>query len=246
MRRKVWFQDQVFDDISRLVGKCIKITIPQPILKFCEGNLITATFLSQMIYWSDRGGSRDGYIFKRYKEWEEEIGLSVHQIKKSARWCQERGFLEIKLKKANGVPTKHYRFHYENFTTQFRNYLESENENLENQDSKNQDSLTKITHTLQTETTHKLNQDTEQNTPHASFERCVGGVRKEVDSTLGNGSGFQSLGEIFRMIQLTTDLEEEHLKNTSEVTKSKKEKNDSHPDEELMERRDYARTSNAN
>jgi transcription initiation factor IIE alpha subunit len=72
------------------------------------GDVKAAIFLNQCVYWSDKGGRKDGYFFKSDKEMAQELGLSIGVIRRIKRTLLERGFIQMKLKKAYGAPTSHY------------------------------------------------------------------------------------------------------------------------------------------
>ncbi len=73
------------------------------------GDINQALFWQQIYYWSDKGQDPDGWIYKNKKELEEETTLSRHQQDRARKKLEERGYLETKIKKANGSPTLHYK-----------------------------------------------------------------------------------------------------------------------------------------
>ncbi len=73
------------------------------------GNIESAIILSQLLYWQDKVIDGEMWIYKSYKDWYIETGLSERQIKKARNTLEKMGFLETKIKKARGVPTLHYR-----------------------------------------------------------------------------------------------------------------------------------------
>ena len=98
--------------ISNLIisysGQQRTINIPVLYLELLE-DYNTAVILNQLIYWSDRSSRTDGYFFKSYKEWAEEVFLSQYQVKKSIDKLKKLGLVETKLKKSYGSPTLHYK-----------------------------------------------------------------------------------------------------------------------------------------
>lgn len=105
-------QRAIHDLIRSLAGTDNKIVAHRTLCDYM-GSLEGGVFLSQLLYWSDKG--KDGWFFKSYREWEEEIYLTEYQVKKCAKLCVERGFLETELKKAKGAPTVHYRLDFDKF-----------------------------------------------------------------------------------------------------------------------------------
>lgn len=94
--------------IATYSGNERHITIPKIYLELTN-DYPTAALLNQMIFWSDKTKRRDGFFYKTYKEWEEETFLSEYQVRRASKKLKELGFLETKLKKANGSPTLHYK-----------------------------------------------------------------------------------------------------------------------------------------
>lgn len=101
-----------YNDMKLLIatysGNERHITIPKIYLELTN-DYPTAALLNQMIFWSDKTKRRDGFFYKTYKEWEEETFLSEYQVRRASKKLKELGFLETKLKKANGSPTLHYK-----------------------------------------------------------------------------------------------------------------------------------------
>jgi len=89
-------------------------TVPKVYVQY-TGDITTAILLNQIIFYSDKSKRNDGYFYKSYKEWEEEICLSERQVRYSAKKLKNKGILKTKLMKANGSPTVHYKFLFDNF-----------------------------------------------------------------------------------------------------------------------------------
>ena len=102
--------------IKQVSGQHNTLTINRVYLDLLEGDVKTALFLSQVIYWSDKGSRNDGWFYKTDKEWLEEICLSDYECKKARDKLTELGVLEVDKKKANGVPKMHYRMEWENLS----------------------------------------------------------------------------------------------------------------------------------
>jgi len=99
-------QERLFSTIKERIGECNKIAVPSFLIHMLD-DIKAAVFLSQLVYWSDKGKRRDGYIFKSGKEWEIELGLSKHELARVRKLVSP--YVEEKLVKANGTPTIHYR-----------------------------------------------------------------------------------------------------------------------------------------
>lgn len=112
---------QIIATIKALTGQANILTIPRLFVDF-TGSLDTALFLSQVLYWSDKG--RNGWFYKTYADWQKEICLSEYQVRKSAKKLRSLGTLETKVKKAHGNPTVHYRLKIDEFSVSFLKFLQ--------------------------------------------------------------------------------------------------------------------------
>ena len=173
---------QMRDLIARFSGQGNVIAIQRPYIAF-TGSLSTALLLSQIIYWSDRGHSEDGYFYKTYTEWEEEIGLSEYQVRKSATKLTSMGILTTRVKKANGNPTVHYKLKMPEFSESFLKFLGFDGEETSETEAKelrdgnlnfSDSSIASITTESTSKTTTKNGGDAAASLPHP-----VGTPRKD-------------------------------------------------------------------
>ena len=109
-------RDKIKNLIINFSGKDNVIPIPVIYIKLLEDYHVAA-FLNQLVYWSDKTKRTDGYFYKTYKEWHEELRLSRYQIDKSIAKLKELGLIETALKKANGAPTLHYKLNTDKLST---------------------------------------------------------------------------------------------------------------------------------
>ena len=100
-------QKEIFNLLTKTVGQANILTIPTLFLKKLNGNHVAALFLSQLIYWTDK--TQDGWIFKSYSDWENEIFVKEKKLREIKKELEELGLIETKIQKAYGVPTVHYR-----------------------------------------------------------------------------------------------------------------------------------------
>ena len=94
--------------ISSFSGQDRMITVPRIYIELV-GEYPAAALLNQIVFWSDKSKRKDGFFYKTYKEWEEELALSEYQVRRCVKQLEEKGVVETKLKKANGSPTLHYK-----------------------------------------------------------------------------------------------------------------------------------------
>ena len=120
------------DFVKRLLfsysGSERNIVIPESLIKVA-GDLQSAALLNQCIYYTDITKRTDGYFYKTYKEWQEEIYLSKYQVNKIIGRFEKLGIVETKKKKANGAPTIHYRVNMENLIDLMAETFEKLDEN---------------------------------------------------------------------------------------------------------------------
>lgn len=73
------------------------------------GSIEKGQYLSQLYYWSNRTKIPGGWIAKRHEDWYQEIRVKAHSIRRFSKEFSRRGFLEMKLKKFDGVTMPHYK-----------------------------------------------------------------------------------------------------------------------------------------
>ena len=134
--------DDIKSVISTFSGTERHITVPRVYLEML-GDFNTAAFLNQLIFWSDKTRRKDGYFYKTYTEWNEELLLSEYQVRRSAKILKEEGFIDTKLKRANGSPTLHYKVNMDKLSESILKKLKNRNlTNLSNDSEVSSVSLT--------------------------------------------------------------------------------------------------------
>lgn len=98
--------------VTKFSGQHNTFTVPKIFVKL-TGDFTTAILLNQIVFYSDKSKRTDGFFYKTYKEWEEEVCLTERQVRYSANKLKKMGLIETKLKRANGAPTVHYKLHYD-------------------------------------------------------------------------------------------------------------------------------------
>jgi len=169
------FKHQVYDIISQFSGQNNIITINVAYVDFV-GDIETAILLSQIIYWTDRTTRNDGFFYKTDEDWQEEIRLSKYAIRKARKKLEEMGFLETKVKKANGNPTVHYRLDRHRFVESFISFLRNRKNEIaktKKRNCENKISLTEITTETTTEITTSIVND---KNIYQFYEQSFGGT----------------------------------------------------------------------
>jgi len=121
-----------FRTIQLLTGDENKITLQRLYCEAMGGDLAGGAFLGEIIFWCDKGKSPDGFFYRSSKEWNERVYLSEYQIRKYAKLCQEFGFLETDIRKANGAPTTHYRLNQKIFSEWIMEFSRIHSEKIQN------------------------------------------------------------------------------------------------------------------
>lgn len=146
-------RDYIASVISKFSGQNNVIPIPVIYLEITE-DYPAAALLNQMVYWSDRTKRRDGYFYKSYQEWHEELYLSEYQVRRATNKLKSLGLVETSLKKANGAPTLHYKVDTKEVSEWILKKLKNGNLTNSSMDTEEtQESLTEITTETTTENT---------------------------------------------------------------------------------------------
>lgn len=128
--------------IASFSGNERHITVPKIYLEL-TGDFNTAALLNQMIFWSDKTKRKDGFFYKTYLEWEDELTLSEYQVRRAVKSLKDKGLVETKLKKANGSPTIHYKINMDVLSDSIIKKLKNRNiTNLSNDTKESEETLT--------------------------------------------------------------------------------------------------------
>ncbi|MEB7677865.1 conserved phage C-terminal domain-containing protein [Staphylococcus saprophyticus] len=147
-------RDYISSIITQFSGQNNVIPIPVIYLKITE-DYPSAALLYQMVYWSDRTSRKDGYFYKSYNDWFQELHLTEYQVRRATNKLKTFGFVDTALKKANGAPTLHYKVDTKEISEWILKKLKNGNlTNLRMDTEETQESLTEITTEITTETTN--------------------------------------------------------------------------------------------
>ena len=100
--------DDLVNELGRFSGHENIISISRPFAEFM-GSLQDGAILSQMVFWSDKGRANDGWFYKTYDEWREELVVTKYAVSTLSKKLVKLGLLETKVKKVKGTPTVHYK-----------------------------------------------------------------------------------------------------------------------------------------
>lgn len=73
------------------------------------GDIESAIYYQQILYWADKGKRKDGFIYKTKEELEAETTLTRDQQDRVRKNLVKLGWLEVKNMRANGHNTLHYK-----------------------------------------------------------------------------------------------------------------------------------------
>lgn len=139
--------------VKQFSGQDNIVTVPKVFVKL-TGDFTSAILLNQIVFYSDKSKRNDGFFYKTYKEWEEEVCMSERQVRYGSKKLKEAGYLETKVMKANGAPTVHYKLDYDKLLDSILTKCQIPNEqNVSLDTDKTSETLTEITTEITTENT---------------------------------------------------------------------------------------------
>ena len=101
-------REEILGLVKRVSGQENILVLPRLFVDL-TGDHHSALLLSQLLYWSDRSANREGWVYKSHADWQGELGLNRYYLDKAKKRLRELGFIEVKVKKANGNPTMHFK-----------------------------------------------------------------------------------------------------------------------------------------
>lgn len=99
--------------IAEMSGEGQNFVIPRLYVEI-TGSHTEALVLKQLVFWENKTSRTDGYFYKKSEELEEETLLTRRQIDGIVKKLTEKEFIEVKRKKANGFPTRHFKINQKN------------------------------------------------------------------------------------------------------------------------------------
>ena len=192
-------QKNVFNLIKSISGQLNLIAVPRIYIELLDGDINSAILLSQIIYWSDKSKRNNGWFYKTFNDWYDEIGLTQYKIKRASDLLCEKGFVETKLKRASGAPTVHYKLNIELLTKSIIEFLDNretsqsdyeetyKSDYKETPQSDYQETYKSLTETTQDTITQNTTESIEENPVSKLFSAFVTGLQRspypnEVDS----------------------------------------------------------------
>jgi len=200
-------QKQLISLIKSISGQANILTIPRLYIDILDGDVKAALLLSQIVYWSDKSKRTDGWFWKSFKEWNDELGLTQKVVVRAVSVLKDLGLIETKVKRAMGAPTTHYKVNLQLLT----NLIIAKGDNgltpkgLIDYAQREQSDYTQREQSL-TETTH-LKTTTKSTTTTREGETGEPG-KQEPDLSLSLSSPFF---KTLKAIPLNKELTQEHF-----------------------------------
>jgi len=104
-------KQQIVNAISGLIGQGSVLVMSIEILKKLNGDKNATLLLSQIMYWSKRMGKE--WFYKTDESWREELFLSEWELRLAKEKLKKLGFINTKLKKAQGLTVLHYSINHD-------------------------------------------------------------------------------------------------------------------------------------
>jgi hypothetical protein len=108
--------------IKEISGQANVLTIPRIYITLTKSHR-AALFLSQCVYWSDKSKDAEGWFYKTYSQWKEEIGIPRGGIETASKAVGR--WVEVKFARVNGHPKNHYRVNLDVLVSDISKVLES-------------------------------------------------------------------------------------------------------------------------
>lgn len=108
------YQHEIFSVISSFSGHNANYVIPKEFLRLCK-DANSALILSQLVYWTEKGSDPEGWIYKSYDDWKEELFLSKAMVMNAVKKLKALGVIETvvrKIRLSNGILTNTTCMHY--------------------------------------------------------------------------------------------------------------------------------------
>lgn len=107
-------QQAIFNLLKDTFGQNNLLTVPILLVKKLKGDHCAALFLGQLIYWTGKGANPDGWIYKSYQEWEEELFIKKDKAMAIKKKLEELNLITTMVKKIGNTPVLHYKVNQEN------------------------------------------------------------------------------------------------------------------------------------
>jgi len=97
------------EDLHKLTNEGSTVAVPKAYLELTKGNGRASIFLQQCIWYSDKGQRGNGWFYKSFSEWHDELFFPRQGVETAVRELKKLGVLETEISMAGGHPTTYYR-----------------------------------------------------------------------------------------------------------------------------------------
>lgn len=113
---------------SGFSGQSNTVTIPRMYVEL-TGSHSTGVVLNQCVFWSNKSKKEEGWFYKTYEEWFEEIHVPERTLRRHFEKLELAGWITTKIKKVNGINVKHIFTHTDRIIESLQNKLYNNNPN---------------------------------------------------------------------------------------------------------------------
>jgi hypothetical protein len=92
--------------IALFSGQSQTITIPRPYIQITK-TYTRASVLNQCIFWHNKSSSKDGWFYKSYEEWFDELEIPERTLRRIFQEFEQEGWITSKVKKVSNLNLKH-------------------------------------------------------------------------------------------------------------------------------------------
>lgn len=110
--QKVNSQKQILELIRSISGQANVLTIPRMYVEKLKSHR-AALFLSQCVYWSNKTSDPDGWFYKTYAEWLDELGLPQHAVETCRRLLVSKNIIEFEIRRKSGTNVGYWRVKFD-------------------------------------------------------------------------------------------------------------------------------------
>lgn len=96
--------------ISLFSGQASVVTTPKLYIQL-TGSHSLAIVLNQAVFWSNKSKCKDGFFYKTYEEWFEEVHIPERTLRRRFDRLEQYDWITTKVKKVHGKNTKHIKSH---------------------------------------------------------------------------------------------------------------------------------------
>ena len=107
-------REKVLDIIRQHEGHDRTLVVPRAFITL-SGDLHSALLLSQLLYWTDRAASHEGWVYKTRPEWIAELGGTRYTLDGARRRLRALGLIEESIHLVRNRRTLHLRLRYPQF-----------------------------------------------------------------------------------------------------------------------------------